>query len=416
VPPFVWLANPYQNNGGVTALSYRSFDPADAPFSADPYNQNVPASGSPSNQIDVIDPDFKLPTVLKASLGYDAELPWYGLVGSVELQSIRARDAAFYQALNIGQVQDTLADGRNSYWCTLGSTSSSNKNCGKNPAFSSISTVLGNTDKGASTSVTFSLDKPLANGWYGNVSYTRTRATEVGSDASSQAWSSYQFVSRVNPNEEIATTASREIRDSFKASLGWEHAFFGDYKTSVSAYYNGRSGLPYTWLINGDANGDGVFQDPGYIPLVNDPNVSYGTATPEQIAAFNQFIDNDSYLSSHRGQIAGRNATRWPWVNQVDLGVQQELPGFFEGHKSVVRLDVYNFLNMLNNDWGVTDEIGGFDTRYLARLGGITADGGYVYDLGSPTSPSWQSLRPYEGRVPRVVSRWSVLLTLRYEL
>src|SRR3546814_5010475 len=27
IPPFVWLANPYQNNG-VTSLSYRSFDPA----------------------------------------------------------------------------------------------------------------------------------------------------------------------------------------------------------------------------------------------------------------------------------------------------------------------------------------------------------------------------------------------------
>jgi len=432
VPPFVWLANPYQNNG-VTSLSYRSFDPADAPFSPDPYNQNVPAGGSPNLQIDAIDPDFKLPTVWKASLAYDAELPWYGLVGSVELQTIRARDAAFYQALNIGQVQGTLADGRNSYWCELGgSNSSSNKNCDRNPAFDYRSTVLGNTDKGASNSVTFSLNKPLANDWYGNVSYTRTKATEVGSDASSQAWSSYQYVSRLNPNEEITATASREIRDSFKASVGWEHAFFGDYKTSVAAYYNGRSGLPYTWIVNGDANGDNIYQDPAYIPLVNDPNVSYvdvngNAATPEQIAAFQAFIDGDSYLSSHRGQNASRNDSRLPWVNQVDLGIQQELPGFFDGHKSVVRLDIYNFLNMLNNDWGVTEEIGGFDTRYLAGLGctssdscdvfvnPTTADGGYVYNLGSSNRPSWQNLRPYEGRVPRVVSRWSLLLTLRYE-
>ena len=415
VPPFVWLANPYQNNGGVTALSYRSFDPADAPFSADPFNQNVPAAGSPSNQIDVIDPDFKLPTVWKASLGYDAELPWYGLVGTVEVQTIRAKDAAFYQALNIGEVQGQLADGRNSYWCTLGSTSSSNKNCGRNPDFSQISTLLTNTDEGASTSLTLSLDKPMAHGWYGNVSYTHTKATEVGSDASSQAWSSYQFVSRVNPNEEIATRASREIEHSFKASLGWEHEFFSGYKTSVSSYFNARSGLPYTWIINGDANGDGIFQDPAYIPLVDDPNVSYGTATQEQIDAFNAFIDGDSYLASHRGQIAGRNAERLPWVHQLDLGLQQELPGLFAGHKSIVRLDVYNFLNALNKDWGVTQEIGGFDSRYLARLGTLTPDGEYVYNLGSTTSPTWQDLRPYEGRVPRVVSRWSVLLTLRYE-
>ncbi|MDQ3288031.1 MAG: TonB-dependent receptor [Pseudomonadota bacterium] len=414
VPPFVWLANPYQNNGGVTALSYRSFDPADAPFSPDPFNQNVPASGSPSNQIDVIDPDFKLPTVWKANLAFDAELPWYGLIGSAELLTIRARDAAFYQALNIGEVQGQLADGRNYYYCALGNMSSSNKNCERNPAFSSNSTVLRNTDEGQSTSATFSLNKPMSDGWYGNVSYTFTKATEVGSDASSQAWSSYQFVSRLNPNEEIATTASREIRNSLKASLGWEHAFFGDYKTSVSAFYNGRDGLPYTWLINGDANGDGIFQDPAYIPLLNDPNVSYGSATASQISAFHEFISSDPYLQSRRGSVAERNQSRLPWVNQVDLGIQQELPGFSKEHKSIVRLDVYNFLNMLNNDWGVTEEIGGFDSRYLARLASVTPEGGYVYNLGTESNPTWQGLRAYEGRIPRVVSRWSVLVTLRY--
>lgn len=414
VPPFVWLANPYQNNGGVTALSYRSFDPADAPFSPDPFNQNVPASGSPSNQIDVIDPDFKLPTVWKANLAFDAELPWYGLIGSAELLTIRARDAAFYQALNIGEVQGQLADGRNYYYCALGNMSSSNKNCERNPAFSSNSTVLRNTDEGQSTSATFSLNKPMSDGWYGNVSYTFTKATEVSSDASSQAWSSYQFVSRLNPNEEIATTASREIRNSLKASLGWEHAFFGDYKTSVSAFYNGRDGLPYTWLINGDANGDGIFQDPAYIPLLNDPNVSYGSATASQISAFHEFISSDPYLQSRRGSVAERNQSRLPWVNQVDLGIQQELPGFSKEHKSIVRLDVYNFLNMLNNDWGVTEEIGGFDSRYLARLASVTPEGGYVYNLGTESNPTWQGLRAYEGRIPRVVSRWSVLVTLRY--
>jgi hypothetical protein len=415
VPPFVWLANPYQNNGGVTALSYRSFDPDAVPFSADPYNQNVPAGGSALRQIDTIDPDFKLPTVWKISLGYDTELPWHELIGSIEYQSIRAKDAAFYRALNIGQPQTLLADGRESYWCTLGNNSSSNKNCGRNLAYTNNSTILTNTDDGASDSLTVSLKKPMSNGWWGNVSYTFTKATEVGSNASSQAWSSYQYVARLNPNEAFATTASREISNSFKASVGWEHAFFGDYKTSVTAFYNGRDGLPYTWLINGDPNGDGIFQDPAYIPLVNDPLVSYGTATPAQIAAFHAFIDNDEYLSTRRGTVADRNASRLPWVNQVDLGIQQELPGFFKDHKSIVRLDIYNFLNMLNSDWGITEEIGGFDTRYLARLGSVRADGGYVYNLGSTSSPTWQQLRPYEGRVPRVVSRWSVLLTLRYQ-
>src|SRR3546814_4136684 len=117
-----------------------------------------------------MDPDFKLPTVWKASLGYDAELPWYGLIGSVEFQSIRSRDAAFYRAINIGAynpepgvydgASGVMADGRLSYWCTPGS----GLNCGMNPDYSYQSPLLGNTDKGYSNSVTFSLNKQLSNG------------------------------------------------------------------------------------------------------------------------------------------------------------------------------------------------------------------------------------------------------------
>ena len=431
VPPYVWLANPFQNNG-VNAVSFevRGYNPL-YPFSPDPYNQPIPdnlTTDGVTAQVDSIDPDFKMPSAWKLSLGYDMELPLWGMVATAEVQHIKNKDGVFYRALNIGGynaatgIYDApngqMADGRNSYWCTFGSTSGSNKNCHANANYSTRSTVLGNTDEGASTSITFALNKPLSNGWYGNLSYTYTHATEVGSDTSSQAWSSYQFVSRVNPNEETALTATQQIQNSLKLSLGWEHAFFGNYKTSVSAYYNGHDGLPYTWIMNGDVNGDGIFQDPAYIPLVNDPNVSYGSATQAQIDAFQRFISNNPYLQAHRGQIAGRNETHLPWVNQLDLGVQQELPGFAEGHKAIVRLDVYNFLNLLNKDWGDTQSVGGFDTRYFASLGGITPDGGYVYNLGTPDRPSWQELTKYDANSAfpsRVVSRWSLMLTLKYQ-
>src|SRR3546814_10901340 len=83
----------------------------------------------------------------------------------------------------------------------------------------------------------------------------------------------------------------------------------------------------------GDTNGDGIFQDPAYIPLVNDPIVNYGSATPGQIAALHEFIENNSYLAARRGSIAERNGDRYSWVNQLDVSFQQELPGFFKGHK-----------------------------------------------------------------------------------
>jgi len=428
VPPFVWLANPYQNNG-MTSASFCATNPANPvrgcvtnngeyPFSTDPNNQPAPPNlaASGSAQMDSIDPNFKLPTVWKVSLGYDAELPWWGLVGTVEVQHLKNKDGVFYKALNIGKAQGQLADGRDSYWCTPGNT----KNCGAVAGFTTNSTVLSNTSKGASTAVTFSLDKPFDNGWYGNISYTFTKATEVGSETSSQAWSSYQYVSRLNPNDEYAGTATREIRDSLKASLGWEHAFFGNYKTSFTAFYTGRTGLPYTWIVDGDPNGDGIFQDPAYIPTRGDSKVSYvygnKAATADQIAAFQAFIDSNPYLSGRRGGIADRNGARNPWVNQVDVSVQQELPGFFKEHKSVIRLDIYNFLNMLNKDWGITENVGGFDTRYLAKLSKVNPDGTYVYDLAGANSPQNSTVYDFNRGYPsRPVSRWSALLTLRYE-
>lgn len=433
VPPFVWLANPYQNNG-VAAVAFCAsqiqnigggctYDTAgNYAFSADPYDQPFPADASVEGvraQVDSIDPDFKLPTVWKISLGYDQELPWLGLVATAELQHIRNKDGAFYNALNIGTPNGRLADGRDSYWVTPGGSA---KNNGADPNFTTNSTVLTNTDEGASTALTLSLNKPLADGWYGNISYTYTDAKEVGSDSSSQAFSSYQYVSRLNPNEEIAKTATREIEDSIKISLGKEFAFFGDYRTSITAFYNGHDGLPYTWIINGDANGDNIFQDPAYIPLRDDPKVSYvigtgadaPTATAEQIAAFHAFIEDSSYLSGRRGQIADRNEDRLPWVNQVDLSIQQEIPGFLTDHRGILRLDIYNFLNLLDDEWGTTQSVGGFDTRYLAGLNRVNADGTYVYNIAPSTM---QKLSVYDfksGYPSRPVSRWSMLLTLKY--
>jgi len=422
IPPFVWLANPYQNNGVNAALfTLSSYNPA-YPFSPDPYNQPVPADLEVSGaaQVDVLHPDFKLPTMWKLSLGYDTELPFWGLIATAEIQHLRAKDAIFYKAFNIGTSQGTLFDGRQSYWCTLGGgTGNANKNCGLDPAFAYNSTMLDNTDKGASTAVTFALTKPLTENWFGSLSYTYTDATEVGSDGSSQAFSSYQFVSRLDPNQEIATTAGRQVRDSIKATLGWDKALFGDYRTSVGLYYNGRSGLPYTWTFNGDANGDRIFQDPAYIPLLNDPNVSYGSATDAQIAAFHEFIANNPYLDSKRGSVADRHGDKYPWVNTFDVSFQQELPGFFSGHKSVLRLDIYNVGNLLNSDWGHT--YGGTfsdNTRQLVSLASVNADGTYTYNLGTPTQPTWQDLQVYDASnafPSRVVSRWSAMLTLRYQ-
>jgi hypothetical protein len=427
VPPTVWLSNPYLNNGYVSSKQFTTTDPTTYPFSSDPNDQPGPTSIAPgvcsasaTCQIDVLDPDFKLPSAWKYSLAFDAELGW-GLTGSLEYIHTDAKNAIAYILPNVGVPNGKLPDGRDSYWKvypTPGSGIGSGSNNGAFPELSIRSTLLTNTDKGHSDSFTASLNKAMSHGFSGNFSVTWSHATEVNTGSSSQAYSNYNAVPRVNPNEIVEAPARFNIPLSTKLSLSWDHAFFGDYRTTVSLFYNGHDGLPYSWVFGGDVNGDNVATDVdlAYIPLVDDPIVSYkpGT-TAEQIAAFQSLIDSDSYLSSHRGEIAQRNRSQQPWVNQLDVGLQQELPGFFD-NKVVVRLDIFNFLNLLNRDWGEQTGLSFFGTRRLANVSDVV-DGKYVYDLGTPAKPTWTdfAVRDSSSNPGRVVSRWQALLTVKYE-
>ncbi|MEO9078503.1 MAG: Oar protein, partial [Rhodanobacter sp.] len=426
-PPTVWLTNPYQNNG-LTIVDYKyGFGAnrgckATPAFSPDPHNQNVDNSPgcAVAGPVDTISSNFKLPTVWKATLALDRELPWWNMVASAQYQHIQVRDGIFYQAINLGVPTGTLPDGRLQYWAIPGAAPKAKGNYaqyGDNVNFSNASTLLTNTGKGKSDSFTLSLSKPLSTNFFGNASFTLSHATEVNSGGSSQAFSNYQYVPRVNPNLDETGISAYNIPRSLKLSLTWQHNFFGDYKTQVSAFYVGHDGLPYSWVYSGDTNGDGIsYYDLAYIPKANDPLVSYGKASDQTIQQFNDYLAHDSYLKNHRGEIAGRNAAHLPWSNQLDMSFVQEVPGFFKGNKGELRFDVYNFLNLVNKNWGQVPYVQ-YQTRNLAGYNGVV-DGQYVYTLPTDKNGNYQPtpVGIYEsGQNPtRVVSRWSTMITLRY--
>lgn len=435
VPPYVWLTNAYTNNGVVSSKQYTNNIPANAPFNADPNNQPGPTSvaagvcaTNATCQIDVIDPDFKMPSAWKFALGFDKELPWWGLTGGVEYQRVNAKNAIDYKLPNVGTPKGKLPDGRDSYWQTYPNASVTQiGNGSNNGAFGELnirSTLLTNTDAGHTDSVTLTLTKALAEGFRGSFSITKTQSTEVNPGTAGQAYSNYNYVARANPNDSLEATSRFEVPLSVKASLSWEKAFIGDNKTTISMYYNGRSGLPYSWTFGNDVNGDTISNvDLAYIPLVNDPKVTYQTGTSAaDIQAFQDFISGDAYLNSRRGQIAERNASYQPWINQLDMGFQQELSGFSKGDKFVVRMDIYNFLNFLNKDWGQQNGLGFFGTRRLANVADVTGtcptDCKYVYQLKDSTGKDIrQNYGVYDTYTnpARVISRWQAMFTVKYQ-
>ncbi|HEX7342155.1 MAG TPA: carboxypeptidase regulatory-like domain-containing protein [Rhodanobacteraceae bacterium] len=424
-PPTVWMTNPYQNNG-VTVATYRSYNPSSAPFSSDPHNQPIPSSSNTIMDVDTISPNFKLPTVWKYTLALDRELPWWGLIGSIQAQEVSAHTAILYEAVNIGAPTGTLPDGREQFWTIPGAYPRAHgqyANANANPDFSTLSTLLTNTNKGKSDSLTLALRKPFSNNWAAHASFTLSHATEVNPGNSSQASSGYKYVARINPNDNVSGIAERNIPRSVKLSFSWRHAFFGDYYTRVSAFYVGHDGLPYTWIFNGDVNGDGIsYEDPVYIPTLNDPKVFFANykgqaASPQLIQQFQDFVSHNRYLNSHRGSIAKVNSDHAPWINQLDVSFVQEVPGLFHGNKGILRLDIYNFLNMLDKHWGQVRYLP-YDTRGLANYGGVNSNGQYIYELPTDQngnySPDQYVVQDAGYNPVHVISRWSAMLTLRY--
>src|SRR5690606_4498584 len=90
----------------------------------------------------------------------------------------------------------------------------------------------------------------------------------------------------------------------------------------------------------------------------------------EQSDAFYSFIEGAECLREQRGQIMERNSCRSPFHNQVDLAVEQAIPTF-RGQNLTLRVDVINFLNLVNEDWGVL-ESQGFASQNLYDQRGVS--------------------------------------------
>lgn len=442
--PQVWVGNAY-NSTGLNYIQYNNNVCVDAnndgrcdnglQFSADGLNPPVPAAGAGVRNVNVIADDFELPSVWKANLAFETETGWMDTVFSAEVLLTDVKNGLFYRSLNVGPGY-TGPDGRTLYWNPAAGNflSTTNNRFGRNSYFGDVY-LLDNTGKGKGQQLTLSLSRPFSrdSDWSWNLGYTYTNAEEVGALTSSTAGSGYGSQLGFNINDDTVSTARYEIKDRFSGSLNWKHAFFGDYETQVGLFYEGRSGRPYSYIFAGDANGDSrSFNDLFYVPS-GPGDVLFGalsssgvyTANPAMEQAFYAWLETQETLGFYKGNYAPENAFRADWVNTFDLRISQQLPGFFNGHKSKVWVDIQNFGNMLNKDWGHIIDYGFNSNVAVATLAGICKTGcpagmvgKYVYGyrsgtefgqasaLGVPTDSDGQT---------NGISQWSVQVGFKYE-
>jgi len=431
--PQVWIGNSFANTGfNYAAYSFTSYQPT-LPFNPDKANQPVPTTpGAATQSVNFVGNDFKLPSVYKANLALDHELPWYGIVASAEFLATKVKDGLFYKSLNIGKVTDGSdpqpafigPDGRALYWNPArngrGWATGDNR-FGRNQAYGDTY-LIDNTDKGGTRQFTLSASKPFSetSDWSWDLGYTYTHATEVGPLTSSTASSGWGYQYGFNANADVETTARYEIKDRIAGSLNWKHKFFGDYETQVGLVYEGRSGRPFSYVYVGDANGDGrTYNDLLYVPK-GPGDVLFGTLTtagvftanPAAEKAFNDWLAANPQVAKYAGSYAPANGFRTGWVNTFDVRISQQLPGFYKGHKSEIWLDIQNVGNLINKNWGQIYDYGFYADASVATLQGIY-QGKYVYNYAYTSAPTPANSDADGFNIG--VSQWSMQLGFRYQ-
>ena len=435
----VWLTNPYQNTGVATTVigcggSFAACPSAGGIFSPDPRNQPTNFVGAvPAANVDFLQDGLGQPSVWKANLAIDRELPWYGIVASAEYLHTQTDTGIYYQHLNLGGATRIGTDGRELYytdtgynpacWTATGARLTTGAICSvnnrtralSNPNFNNV-LLAAKTKEGRGNLVTLALSRPMKNDWSWSMAYTRTDATEVSGLTSSVSNSNWAARATFNPNENNAANSVYLVKDRVNGTLNFRRNFFKGYKTEIGFFVEARSGKPYSWTFNNDANGDGVSgNDLMYIPKAfgSGEVVFLGdTATNKaNETAFWNVVNANKGLSSHAGGVTQRNELFSPWSKSVDMRISQQVPTMFAGHKATFIFDIFNFGNLLNKRWGHIDEIGfqsgGGQARSFVNVVGLDASGRYIYSVVNPTD--------YTTKQVRGESQWALQATFRYE-
>jgi hypothetical protein len=385
-PPYVWISNQVGNTGVLTGF-IQNDNTTGNPFNPNP-DKYKPATvtGAPatSYELDVTDADFRFPQTWRTNVAVDRRLPG-GLVATAEYIYNRDLNDPFYINANLPAAQSAYAgvDNRPRWVATpafpacvttpgggnIGPCFTRLNNAPGNNVTSAI--VLKNTNLNRSWNIATSLAKPLTKGFSlkGAYSYGVARGlVEPGSTAAA-SWNSNPIT--VDPNNPALAFSANSPGHRVFIAGSYSHQYFGFGGTTVSVFWDAHTNGNTSYVFSADANGDtGGVNDLIYIPRdTSEMNfkpltVTVGgvprTFTPaDQAAAFETYIQADNYLSNHRGQYAERGAVFLPLVNRADLSVSQDIFHSIRGrrHSGSIRLDITNFGNLLNHNWGVGQRI-----------------------------------------------------------
>jgi hypothetical protein len=360
------------------------------------------------------DPNFKFPQALKVALGADHALPW-NLFATVDFIYTKAINQYYLRDVNLqGILGASAGEAGRPLYGTINATSGRATVARATTKANDI-VMNRNVSKDQSTSLALQLQKRFSHGVEFNAAYTYSHSLDVMSMTSDITSSNFQFGAL------DGTIANRNLRTSafnrpHKVSIsGSVNAPFG---ARFSLIYNGVSGTPFTYVVNGDANADGVSgNDLVYVPrnradITMDGNGSaagFGTVAQQDsvYSRLDTYINSQACLRGNRGRLTPRNSCRNPWQNFLNARLSWAIPTV-SGHTLEITADMLNVLNFINSGWGLLRQTGtGFEEQNLVQQTGYDAvNGRGIYALSIPNKNAVT--------LNSIGSRWVFQLGTRY--
>ncbi|MCQ8186378.1 TonB-dependent receptor [Parvularcula maris] len=364
--PQVWVSNAFQ---GLASNVRGNFDITSVSEIPQELQDEVAAITLDTFvPIDVISPDFEIPSDWKASLrldqSFDADLNRFGIpldLGTdylLTLQVLHNRTKNGFLWRNLAQTQlsetqptGVAPDGRIIY-ADLDALEISNV------------VALDNFDEGESTTFTATLAKEYDFGFGFQVSYAYQDVETVTPGTSSRGISNWRAITDIDRNFPSAGVSPFEVEHAFKIFFDYNVEIIPGLNTQFALFGDIQSGAPFTYAFNVDAD-NALFgrAGDGETPFDNNP-VYIPTGPNDAAVVFASGFDQDTFFAEvdRRGLSSGiqaRNDDQSPWNQFWDFHFEQDLPFAdfgvkrFEGNRLKFVLDIENIGNLLNSEWGV---------------------------------------------------------------
>lgn len=376
-PAYVWISNQVGNTGMLTGTDFGRNNTTDRPFNPNPDTYkptNVTGAPATSYNLELITPDFKFPQVWRTNIAMDHKLPG-GFTSTVEFIYNRDVNGLAYFNANLPAAEGafTGADNRPRWFgpdCSkvLGPCSIRINNDAGNQVSTAV--VLKNQNVGRSWNIAATVEKRYKDGlWFkGFYSYGQAKNLIDPGSIATGSWTANQIAG--DPNNPSLGFSANSPGHRFFATGSYSRNYFKIGMTTVALVWESRTIGNTSYVFADDANGDSArTNDLIYIPRdqseMNFAPIAATSTTPAfsaaaEAAAWDAYINQDPYLSKHRGEYAVRNAVFLPFVHRLDMSVSQDVSFAAWGatrHTVQFRMDIENLTNLLNSDWGVSQRL-----------------------------------------------------------